>query len=94
MTSEVKDEKDVAQINLKVKGPVINSFPLIKKDLDEVQFKIKTTMPMSKLFQAYHKKKGVQDGTFKFYFDGNPLNATQIVGEVLKKENLKLIGWI
>jgi hypothetical protein len=49
---------------------------------------------LSKLFSAYHKKLGVEEKTYKFYFDGNALNENQIVGEVFLYFLKPIIDWI
>ena len=45
--------------------------------LEETFFKVKKTTKMSKVFDAYASRKGVQASCLRFFLDGERINADQ-----------------
>lgn len=76
--ADVKDEKpnipDADTITIRVKE--VGASFVVQRVLSSVQdgaetfFKVKPTTKMSKVFDAYAKRKGVASGTLRFLFDG------------------------
>ncbi|KAI8839056.1 small ubiquitin-related modifier 3-like precursor [Chytriomyces cf. hyalinus JEL632] len=75
MTADVKpnpaDQPKVEHITLKVKGP----------QGDDVEFKIKKTTVLGKVFTAYADKLGVNKTGYRFEFDGERLTEMDTPGK-------------
>eukprot|EP01113_Clastostelium_recurvatum_P037439 TRINITY_DN5473_c0_g1_i2.p1 TRINITY_DN5473_c0_g1~~TRINITY_DN5473_c0_g1_i2.p1 ORF type:complete len:106 (-),score=11.78 TRINITY_DN5473_c0_g1_i2:35-313(-) len=63
--SEVKDEKPVKQLNLKV----------VNADGEELLFKIKETTVLKKVHEAYCSKKGLHQDSVRFLLNGKFITA-------------------
>ena len=49
---------------------------------EETFFKVKANTKMSKVFNAYAKRKGVQGNALRFLLDGQRINAEQTPGDL------------
>jgi small ubiquitin-related modifier len=50
---------------------------LLSSNGEELHFKIKKTLPLSKVFDAYYNRTGVKPESVRFLFDGMRVNSEQ-----------------
>ena len=64
-------------------SPHARSAPLLAvQNGEETFFKVKANTKMSKVFNAYAKRKGVAGGALRFLLDGQRINPEQTPGDL------------
>jgi len=71
-TTETKKPVDITDDMLNVK--------CVSQDRDEVCFRLKTTTPFQKMFDAYASQTKLNAAALRFLFDGTRINPTQSPG--------------
>ena len=71
-TTETKKPVDITDDMLNIK--------CVSQDRDEVCFRLKTTTPFQKMFDAYASQTKLSAAALRFLFDGTRINPTQSPG--------------
>ena len=71
-TTETKKPVDITDDMLNIK--------CVSQDRDEVCFRLKTTTPFQKMFDAYASQTKLNAAALRFLFDGTRINSTQSPG--------------
>ena len=82
---------DKKYVHLKVVDQVIFSIILISNKNGDVEFKVNITKSFGSVFSAFAKKRGVEEDTLRFHFNGERLNKNTIIAEVKNFQKKKKI---
>eukprot|EP01025_Chloroclados_australasicus_P026567 TRINITY_DN263_c0_g1_i2.p4 TRINITY_DN263_c0_g1~~TRINITY_DN263_c0_g1_i2.p4 ORF type:complete len:116 (-),score=7.59 TRINITY_DN263_c0_g1_i2:283-630(-) len=77
--AEVKPEGQTGETG---GAPANLQIKIKSQDGDTIEFKVKSTTKLEKVFNFYCQRKGFEMGQVRFLFDGELVQATSTVGEV------------